>query len=79
MNKINFNELTLDNIGQWPTLAKYLLLIILSLALIAIGYWVLVKPNLEEYAALQTQEAALKPTFEVKQQQAANLQAYKNQ
>jgi len=79
MNTINFNELTLDNIGQWPSFAKYILILLLVTVVLGIGYWVIIKPNFAQYDVLQTQEVPLKADFELKQQQAANLQSYKNQ
>lgn len=79
MNTINLSELTLDNVGQWPKPVKIGLVVILSLLVIGLGYWVIIKPNLEQYDVLQRQEITLKAEFEAKQQQAANLNAYRNQ
>lgn len=79
MNTINLSELTLDNVGQWPKPVKIGLVVILSLLVIGLGYWVIIKPNLEQYDVLQRQEITLKSEFETKQQQAANLNAYRNQ
>ncbi|KTD31374.1 type IV pilus biogenesis protein PilO [Legionella moravica] len=47
--------------------------------IIALGYWLVVKANFEQYETLQTQEATLREEFEKKQHQASNLQAYRNQ
>ncbi|QRN04279.1 type 4a pilus biogenesis protein PilO [Legionella sp. MW5194] len=79
MNNFNLNELTFDNVGQWPAPVKYFMAGLLALILIGIGYWVIVKPNFEQHDALLAQQATLKTEFEQKQQQAVNLQAYRVQ
>lgn len=79
MKNLDLGDLTLDNIGQWPLLVKYLVVGIVSVLVIGIGYWIFIGPNLEQYATLQTAEVNLKAAFETKQRQAANLDAYKNQ
>ncbi len=79
MNAININELTLENIGQWPFAVKIGTVVGLSLLLIASGYWFIVKANFEQYDTLQAKEVTLRTEFETKQHQASNLQAYRNQ
>lgn len=79
MNNINLNELTLENIGQWPLVVKIGVITGLSLLIIALGYWLIIKSNFEQLDSLQNQELTLREEFETKQNQAANLQAYRNQ
>ncbi len=79
MNKINLSELTLDNIGQWPMPVKIGVIMGVSILIVALGYWLIIKSNFEQYDALQTKEVSLKSDFESKQHQASNLQAYRNQ
>ncbi|MFC3908429.1 type 4a pilus biogenesis protein PilO [Legionella dresdenensis] len=79
MNNFNLNELTLDNVGQWPATVKYIMAGLVAAAVIGLGYWLFIKPNFEQYDSLLAQQETLKQDFERKQQQAANLQAYKNQ
>ena len=79
MNSINLNELSFDNVGQWPKLIKYSLVIFLSFLIIALGYWLIVKSSFDDYSNLQSQEITLKKDFELKQHQASNLQAYRMQ
>lgn len=79
MNTVNLRELTLENIGQWPIAIKIGVIAGLSFLIIALGYWVIIKGNFEQYETLQAQEVTLKEEFEKKQHQASNLQAYRNQ
>lgn len=79
MNTINLNELTLENVGQWPVPIKLGVIGGVSFLIIALGYWLIVKPNFDQFDTLKTQETTLKTEFESKQHQASNLQAYRNQ
>ena len=75
MNSINLNELSFDNVGQWPKLIKYSLVIFLSFLIIALGYWLIVKSSFDDYSNLQSQEITLKKDFELKQQGRCGLLA----
>ncbi len=79
MSDLSINELTLENIGQWPLPIKIGTLVVIVLFIIGMGYWFLVKPDFEQYAQLQKEEKRLRAEFELKQHQASNLQQYKNQ
>lgn len=79
MNTINLSELTLDNIGQWPIPVKIGVIFGVSILIVILGYWLIIKGSFEQYATLQTAEVTLKADFENKQFQASNLQAYRNQ
>ena len=79
MNTINLSELTLDNIGQWPMPVKIGVILGVSVLIVGLGYWLIIKANFEQYATLQTKEVSLRSDFESKQHQASNLQAYRNQ
>lgn len=79
MDRINFNELTMDNIYQCPFLVKFFIVILLKVLLTSLGCFIIIKPDFEQYKLLVNQENNLKIAFELKQQQAATLQIYQNQ
>jgi type IV pilus assembly protein PilO len=79
MKGIKFNELNMDNIGQWPMPAKIMLIFVMGLFVVGLGYWLIIKSNLESYDALTKQEKTLKEEFELNQQQSANLLLYRTQ
>lgn len=79
MKELSLNELTLENIGQWPKKIKIGVIIILALLIIGLGYWLIIQSNFELYDSLKVQESELRTEFERKQHQASNLQAYRNQ
>jgi len=75
----SLSELTLDNVGQWPKGIKIGVVVFVALLLIGMGYWLIAKENFEQYNTLKAQEIPLKSDFEIKQFQASNLDAYRNQ
>ena len=79
MNGINLNELTLENLGQWPLVVKICILAGVSILIIALGYWLIIQDNFTQFDQLQAQEATLKTDFESKQRQLINLPAYRQQ
>jgi type IV pilus assembly protein PilO len=79
MDTVNFSDLTLDNIGQWPLPIKIGVLLGVSVLIIGLGYWLIIKGNFEQAAILQAQEVTLRTDFEHKEYQASNIQSYRNQ
>ena len=75
----NLDELTVDNISQWPEPIKYGTIVILSLFLIGLGYWLVIKDNFAEYDRLKQLEQELRIEFENKQYLASNITSYRNQ
>lgn len=80
MNRLlNFNELTLENAGQWPLLVKIGVFLGTSFLIITLGYWFLVAENRAQYYKLQAQEVILKTNFANKQRQLYKLPDYRKQ
>ena len=79
MDLREINDLSFDNMGDWPFIAKALLILIICGALGAAWYYWNMK---DQYLALQQVkgvELELKEEFERKQAKAVNLEAYKEQ
>ncbi|WP_456407809.1 type 4a pilus biogenesis protein PilO [Thiolapillus sp.] len=79
MDLSDFNDLSFDNIGEWPVLIKLLTVLVLCGAIAAAGYYYLVK---DEYLALEKVEKTeqnLRAELERKQAKAVNLEAYREQ
>lgn len=79
MHHIDLNELTLENVGEWPTPVKIGATVVASVLLIAVGYWFVIKNNFEQYDILKEQEGQLRTEFESKQYLASSKHAYYNQ
>jgi type IV pilus assembly protein PilO len=79
MELSDFNDLSFDNIGEWPIVVKLLTVLVLCGAIAGAGYYYLVK---DEYLALDKVEKAeldLRAELERKQAKAVNLEAYREQ
>ncbi|EMM6899496.1 type 4a pilus biogenesis protein PilO [Pseudomonas aeruginosa] len=77
LRKIDVNDLDLNNIGSWPAAVKVIVCVLLTAAVLALGYNFHLRDlqtQLEQQAA---QEESLKQQFATKAFQAANLEAYK--
>lgn len=79
MNSINLNELTLENVGQWPFWVKLGVLLGVSVLIIALGYWLIIQDSFAQYDRLTAQEVTLKADFENKQRKVFNLAEYRAQ
>lgn len=73
MKDFNWNELTLEQIGQWPRAFQLGFIFVVSLGLGVLGYWFFIKANVGQYQTLKIQEQVLKASFEVKQSQISSL------
>lgn len=79
MNLNQLNELDINNIGEWPGVAKAFLVLILCAGVAGAWYYFNTQHQLDRLASIEDEETELRTTFETKQQKAANLDAYKQQ
>jgi type IV pilus assembly protein PilO len=68
-----------NNPGSWPVSIRNLALVMLMVLLGGLGYWFQIQPQLTALKAAQNREPELRLSFESKQRQVANLDAYKIQ
>lgn len=74
-----FRGLDINNIGNWPVVAKGAVVGALCAVVLFAGYWFDTQDQISDLNRAQQHEQELKKTFEVKQARAANLDAYKQQ
>ena len=74
-----FEDLELDNIGQWPAAAKLVLTIFLSIVVIGLGYVGLVSDKIEQLDLVSAEEITLKQSYKAKYHVAANLELFRAQ
>ncbi|PCI55692.1 MAG: pilus assembly protein PilP [Gammaproteobacteria bacterium] len=74
-----FENLELDNIGQWPAAAKLVLTIFLSVVVIGLGYVGLISDKIKQLDRVIAEEAILKQSYKAKYHVAANLELFRAQ
>lgn len=74
-----FENLELDNIGQWPAAAKLLLTVFLSIVVIGLGYVGLVSDKINQLDQVIAEETTLKQSYKAKYHVAANLELFRAQ
>ena len=75
----DFNGIDFKNAGNLPIAVKGVLLLVLLILIMAVGYWFLWAPSLEELDQAKHKETELREVFLAKKKQAVNLDAYKQQ
>jgi len=79
LSELSSADLDLQNIGNWPPMAKGLAIGFVCLVLLGLGYWFDSRAQFERLDQAKAQEEQLKKTFEIKAEKAANLDSYKQQ
>lgn len=79
LNDFDINDVDWTRMGVWPIAAKVATCVILSIAIVALSYFLFVKDLNVELEKTVSEEETLKSSFRRKAFQAANLQAYRDQ
>ena len=79
MDLSELNDLTLENIGEWPPLIKGVVVLVIVAAILGAGYYYHMKEVYLDLEKVEKEELALRQEFERKQAKAVNLEAYKAQ
>ena len=74
-----FDELELDNIGQWPVAAKILLTVFLAVMVSGLGYVALISDKIDRLSSVTAEEITLKQEYQSKYHVAANLELFRAQ
>lgn len=74
-----FNTLDMNNYGGWPLSVKITCWLFVFLAVLALGYFVVIKGQLDNIANAQAQEQSLLNEFREKDSKLRNLQQYQAQ
>ena len=75
----DINNLDFKNYGSWPMPVKFVAAFLVFVVIAAIGYFMYVKPKMEELDILRAKEVELIGVFEEKQKKVVNLEEYKQQ
>jgi len=74
-----FDDLELDNIGNWPPLAKGVFSVFIAIVVFGLGYVAMVSDQLTRLDAVKAEETTLKQQYQAKYHVAANLELFKQQ
>jgi type IV pilus assembly protein PilO len=77
--KVSLKNLDFNNIGGWPQNAKIVFCVLISLFILLLAYFLVIKGKREELENLERQESQLRADFEDKQGRASNLEPLKQQ
>ncbi len=79
LRELDFNELSLDNIGSWPLAVKVIAWVLIFIVVVALGYFYNISDLREQLSTVESKEVGLKKEFEDKAFKAANLEALRKQ
>ena len=79
IQNFDFNEVDWDKIGVWPVWVKVFLSVLLAAVILVATYFLMISDLEMQLQNVSLQEAQLKKSFEDKSEQAANLEAYRQQ
>ena len=79
MKLSDLNNLSVENIGSWPTPVKVAGALLVAGIIIGVGWSQLIDPLQTQLEAVRKTESELRLSFETKQKKAANLPALKQQ
>ena len=74
-----FDGLELDNIGQWPKVAKIVLAIFLAIVVTGLGYVFMISDQIKQLERVTAEEITLKQQYQAKYHIAANLELFEQQ
>jgi type IV pilus assembly protein PilO len=78
-DKEQFENLDLENIGQWPFAPKLVLIIFIAFMVVFLGYVALVSGKIDQLKRVEAEEITLKQSYQTKYHVAANLELFKAQ
>ncbi|KZN31505.1 type 4a pilus biogenesis protein PilO [Pseudoalteromonas luteoviolacea] len=79
LQEIDWNEIELDNIGEWPLPVKVLCCAMVVLIMLIVGYTMLVSASIDRYEGAVRKEQELRKSYRIKYGRSNNLELYRQQ
>ncbi len=79
INLEELNNLDLSNVGSWPPVAKSMLIVVFSILVATLSYFMLVDEKITTLQNAETREQELRQIYRAKYAAAVNLELYKQQ
>lgn len=74
-----FDNLELDNLAQWPPLAKGVFSVFIAIVVLGLGYMLLISDKIDTLNRVVAEETTLKQQYQAKYHISANLELFKQQ
>ncbi|MBQ4850500.1 type 4a pilus biogenesis protein PilO [Pseudoalteromonas sp. MMG012] len=79
LQDIDWNEIELDNIGEWPFVVKVLCCVVVVVITFVVGYSLLVSTSISRYESAVNAEEEFRTSYRIKYARANNLDLYRQQ
>ncbi|MCF2910260.1 type 4a pilus biogenesis protein PilO [Pseudoalteromonas sp. DL2-H2.2] len=79
LQEIDWNEIELDNIGEWPMPVKAICCAVVVVIMLVIGYSMLVSASVDSFERAVKKEEDLRTSYRIKYGRANNLELYRQQ
>lgn len=79
LNNLDLRDINFSAIGEWPLAGRLVIMGAIVFIVLVLGYFLIIRGDLQDLHYAQQTEVTLKRKFEYKQHLAANLAAYKQQ
>ncbi|HAG39140.1 MAG TPA: pilus assembly protein PilP, partial [Pseudoalteromonas sp.] len=79
LNEIDWNEIELDNIGEWPVAVKAICCLFVAGLVLFFSYSLLVSDEIDSYHSAVAKEVELRTTYRTKYAVASKLDIYRQQ
>ena len=79
LKNVDFDNLDVNNIGNWPAVVKLILMVVLFALVLGVGYYVHITEKQDALTKVEAEEQDLRKEYEDKAAQAANLDALRQQ
>ena len=74
-----FDNLELDNLAQWPPLAKGVFSVFIAIVVLGLGYMLLISDKIDTLDRVVAEETTLKQQYQAKYHISANLELFQQQ
>ncbi|TMP35078.1 type 4a pilus biogenesis protein PilO [Pseudoalteromonas rubra] len=79
LQEIDWNEIELDNIGEWPMPVKAICCVLVVVVMLVVGYSMLVSASVANFERAVKEEEDLRTSYRIKYGRANNLELYRQQ
>lgn len=79
LNNLDLRDINFSAVGEWPLAGRVAVMVAIVIIVLVLGYFLVIRGDLQDLHYAQQTEATLKVEFEKKQHLAANLSAYEQQ